>query len=56
MYILKAIYKMKASDKKNSVRPRLHEQIKQLLFEQIRQGLLHTDQEFEQSKEVYLLT
>ena len=35
-----------------SFRPRLHEQIKQRLFEQIRPGLLHTDREFEQSKNV----
>ena len=35
-----------------SLRPRLHEQIKQSLFEQIRPGLLHTDREFEHLKEV----
>ena len=34
---------------------RLHEQIKQRLFEQIRPGLLHTDQEFAQLKEVLLI-
>ena len=30
------------------LRPRLHEQIKQLLSEQIRPGLLHTDRNFGQ--------
>ena len=35
-----------------SFRPRLHEKIKHALFAQIRPGLLHTDREFEQLKEV----
>ena len=36
----------------NTFKARLHEQIKQRLFEQIRPELLHTDREFEQLKEV----
>ena len=35
-----------------SVRPRLHEQIKHTLFAQILPEFLHTDREFEQIKEV----
>ena len=35
------------------LRPRLHEQIKPLLYEQICLRLLHTDQEFEQLKEAF---
>ena len=38
--------------REQGLRPCLHEQIKQRLFEQIRPGLLHTDREFEQLKEV----
>ena len=34
------------------LRPRFHEQIKQLLFEQIRLCLLHSDRKSEQLKEV----
>ena len=39
-------------DANRTVRPRLHEQIKHTLFEQIRPESLHTDREFEQLKEV----
>ena len=35
-----------------TIRPRLHEQIKYGLCAQIRPELLHTDQEFEQLKEI----
>ena len=43
---------VKKNSEKRCLRPRLHEQIKQHLFEQIRPGLLHTDREFEQLKKV----
>ena len=50
--LTKSSTKFLCKKSEESLRPRLHEQIKHALFAQICPGLLHTDREFEQLKEV----
>ena len=55
VFILLAFHVLKSRvvrDVSGFLRLRLHEQIKHTLFAQIRPKLLHTEQEFEQLKEI----